>query len=82
MNIYIIIIINAGSIQRFHIVGVRRGKTGKHSKVGVKRKCWVLAHLAIPHKETGGSQPGWNHGTWEIDHLMQRRTQGVSIIKG
>ena len=60
----------------------RRGKTGKHRKVGVKRKWWVLAQPPIPHKETGGSYPGWNHLTRGIDHLTWRRTQGDGIVKG
>ena len=39
----------------------RRGKTGKHRKVGVKRKWYILTQTPIPHKKTGGSHLGWNY---------------------
>ena len=56
----------------------RRGKTGKHGKVGVKRKVWVLAHPPYSRKETGGS----HHVTRGIDHLTRRRTQEAGVVKG
>ena len=53
----------------------------KDRKVGVKSGGFWFS-LPIPPKKTGGSHPGWNHVTREIDHLTQRRTQGPGIVKG
>ena len=64
MHIYIYILFYygvtpAGNNQRYYISrGVRRrGKTGIHGKVGVKRKWWVLAELPYSPQGNGMQSP-------------------------
>ena len=70
-----------GGSQRYYIAGGvrRRRKTGKHGKVEVKRKRWVLAQPSYYLQVNGRQSPWVEPGG--IDHSMQR-TQGGSIIKG
>ena len=51
---------------------------GKHGKIVVKRKWWVLAQPSYCGEREAVTQGG----TRGIDHLMWRRTQGASIVKG
>ena len=58
----------------------RRGKTGKHGKVGVTRKWWISAHSPYSRQGNGKQLPkvepeGIDHPTWKI-------TQGAGIVKG
>ena len=69
----------AGNTQRYYIAGEvrRRGKTGNHEKVGVKRKWWVLSQPPYSYQGNGRQSPRvkpWNQG---IDPL----TQGAGVVK-
>ena len=52
-----------------------RKSRGKEKRVGFSSPS--LLHV----RKTGGSHPGLNHLTREIDHMTRRRTQGAGIVK-
>ena len=58
----------------------RRGKTGKHGKVEVNRKWWILAQP--PYSPEGNMRHILRVETTGIDHLPWRITQIAGIIKG
>ena len=84
--IIIIIIINeqlqqAALTQRYYIAGgLGEEERGNHGKVGVKRKCWVLAQPPYSLQGNGKHSPRLELGG--ISHPMRRRTQGAGIVKG
>ena len=58
----------------------RRGKTGRHGKVGVKKRRWGLAQLLYyPQGNERQSPTVENTG---IDHSTWRIPQGSGIFKG
>ena len=49
---------SAGSTQRYYIAGGQeKRKTGKHRKVGVKIKWWVLAQFLYSPRGNGRQPP-------------------------
>ena len=59
--------------------GVRkRGKIGKHGKIGVKRKWWILAQL--PYYPQGNGRQVIQGGTMEL--RTRRKTQRAGKVKG
>ena len=63
-----------------HRWGVRGEKTGKHEKVEVKRKWWVLARL--PYSLQVNMRQSLRVETTGIDHQARRRIQGADTFKG
>ena len=60
----------------------RRRKTVKHGEVGVKRKCWVLAHP--PNSPQGNRRQSLRVETWSLwDRPADaEENQGAGIVKG
>ena len=58
----------------------RRGKTGNHRKVGVKKKWWVL--VQFPYSQQGNGRQSPRVETTGIDYSTRRITQGAGIVKG
>ena len=58
---------------------MKREKTGKHGKVRVNRRWWVLAQ---PPYTLQGNEVVNKGETKGIDHPTRKRTKGDGIVKG
>ena len=65
---------------KMEVKPLRRGKIGKHRKVEVRIKLWVLVHPS--YSPQGNRRQSSGVEITSLDHLTGRITQGTSIIKG